>query len=342
MEHTDEKGWRSKISKSDPVISLKIETCKSPYDKLGIPFPHSKCITLMAVADTGARTIVADKCLVDALGLKKADFPVKQRLCGANNSSLNLLGGVFLSLSSTGDPKCATHVLCYIQEDNPGKMYLSRTACEKLGIISENFPKPTETSMNSLALDESDVCSCPKRSKPPPLPKNPSYAPLDENREKLEQWLLKYYGASTFNICEHQALPKMSGPPLKLIIDENATPHAVHTPIPVPLHWKKEVKASLDRDENLGVIEKVPWGISTTWCSRMVVVPKKDSTPRRTVDLQPLNAVSARQTHHTPSPFHQAASVPRGTVKTVCDAWNGYHSIPKREEDRHLTQFITP
>ena len=64
--------------------------------------------------------------------------------------------------------------------------------------------------------------------------------------------------------------------------------------------------------------------------------------PRRTADLQPLNAVLARQTHHTPSPFHQAASVPHHTKKTVCDAWNGYHSIPIREEDRYLTQFITP
>ena len=24
------------------------------------------------------------------------------------------------------------------------------------------------------------------------------------------------------------------------------------------------------------------------------------------------------------------------------DAWNGYHSVPLREEDRHLTTFITP
>ncbi|RLC10820.1 MAG: hypothetical protein DRI57_19865, partial [Deltaproteobacteria bacterium] len=46
--------------------------------------------------------------------------------------------------------------------------------------------------------------------------------------------------------------------------------------------------------------------------------------------------------HHTQSPFHQARSVPPGTLKTVFDAWNGYHSVPLREEDRHLTTFITP
>lgn len=346
MEHTDNTGWINKTSQSDPIINLKIETCQAPYLKLGMHFPHSKSVILPTVADTGARTTVAGKYLLDALGLRKSNlFSVKQRLCGANNSSLKLLGGLFLQLSSVNDPSVSTHVLCYIQEDNPGKFYLSRTACEQLGIISKDFPAIEKTQINQLSLDDRkdpSQCSCPRRSKPPPIPTQVPYEPIEENREKLEQWLLQYYSASTFNVCEHQPLPKMSGPPLKLIIEENATPHAVHTPIPVPLHWKKAVKASLDRDENLGVIEKVPWGTPTTWCSRMVVVPKKDGTPRRTVDLQPLNAVSARQTHHTPSPFHQAASVPHGMIKTVCDAWNGYHSIPIREEDRHLTQFITP
>ena len=34
--------------------------------------------------------------------------------------------------------------------------------------------------------------------------------------------------------------------------------------------------------------------------------------------------------------------MPRNTSKTVTDAWNGYHSVPLRPEDRHLTTFITP
>ena len=42
--------------------------------------------------------------------------------------------------------------------------------------------------------------------------------------------------------------------------------------------------------------------------------------------------------------IHQARSVglPPGTIKTIFDALNGYHSIPLRKEDRHLTTFITP
>lgn len=74
----------------------------------------------------------------------------------------------------------------------------------------------------------------------------------------------------------------------------------------------------------------------------MVVCAKKNGKPRRTVDLQSLNRHATRETHHTQSPFHQARSVPHGTLKTIFDAWNGYHSVPLREEDKHLTTFITP
>ena len=74
----------------------------------------------------------------------------------------------------------------------------------------------------------------------------------------------------------------------------------------------------------------------------MVVCPKKDGKPRRTVDLSGLNKVSARQTHPTESPFHQAVSVPKNTYKTVLDCWEGYHSVPLAEEDRPYTRFITP
>lgn len=62
---------------------------------------------------------------------------------------------------------------------------------------------------------------------------------------------------------------------MNLYVDENAKPIAFHKPFPVPVHWKEAVKAGLDKDVKMGVLEKVPVGEPTTWCSRMVVVPKK-------------------------------------------------------------------
>ena len=129
---------------------------------------------------------------------------------------------------------------------------------------------------------------------------------------------------------------------MRLMIDPKATPTAYHSPISVPLHWQDDVKAGLDRDVRLGVIEPVPIGEPVTWCHRMVICTKKNGKPRRTIDFQALNIHATRETHHTQSPFHQARSVPHGKKKTVFDAWNGYHSVPLHPEDRHFTTFITP
>ena len=38
----------------------------------------------------------------------------------------------------------------------------------------------------------------------------------------------------------------IEGPPMRLLINPTAEPVAVHTPIPVPIHWREEVKAALD------------------------------------------------------------------------------------------------
>ena len=182
----------------------------------------------------------------------------------------------------------------------------------------------------------------PETDPTPPPPTTLPYPATEANREKLEQYLLDHYRSSTFNVCEHQSLPMMQGPPLRLMIDPQATPKAHHSPIPVPLHWQEEVKAGLDRDVRLGVLEPVPVGEPVTWCHQMVICAKKDGTPRRTIDFQPLNLHATRETNHTQSPFHQACSIPHGKKKTIFDAWNGYHSVPLHPDDRHFTTFITP
>merc|ERR1711888_436141 len=58
--------------------------------------------------------------------------------------------------------------------------------------------------------------------------------------------------------------------------------------------------------------------------------------------MSPLNKVCKRETFASESPFQLARRVPGDTWKTVADCWNGYHSVPLRESDRHLTTFITP
>ena len=44
-------------------------------------------------------------------------------------------------------------------------------------------------------------------------------------------------------------------PPLRIFVDEEARPVAVHTPSQIRLHWQQPVKDGLDRDVRLGVLE---------------------------------------------------------------------------------------
>ena len=92
----------------------------------------------------------------------------------------------------------------------------------------------------------------------------------------------------------------------------------------------------------MGVLERVPHGEPTAWCFRMVMTRKDDGSPRRTVDISPMNKFCERELHTSRSPFVLARSVPENSLKTVFDAWNGFHSVPIRKEDRHLTTFTTP
>ena len=203
----------------------------------------------------------------------------------------------------------------------------------------------TEWSINNecIALSTSyDVtCSCPQREAMPPRPAELPF-PCVPTNERMRVWLLDRYASSTFNTCQHRALPSMEGPPVEIHVDPAAPPKACHTPAPVPLHWQQRVYDDLLRDEDLGVIERVPYGEPTTCCHRMVIIYKHDGSPHRTVDLSPLNKFCKRETFAMEPPFHLARRIPKNTWKTVTDEWNGYHSVPLRQSDRHLTTFITP
>ncbi len=98
----------------------------------------------------------------------------------------------------------------------------------------------------------------------------------------------------------------MNGPPLHLMVDSDATSTGIHTRVPVPIHWRDDVKQGLDRDRVLGVLKPVPVGKPVTWCHHMVVCAKKNSKPRLTVYLQSLNTHATREILHAKSPFHQA------------------------------------
>ena len=316
-----------------------------------------------------------------ACGFSRDDLhPISLSLSAANRSPISIEGAFFAKLatqSSSGEIT-ACHSMVYVSS-SVKDMCLSYDSLLNLGLLLCTFPclgNPTgpppdrETSatqphasrvspdINAIrALNDgcpgaqgcpvtnaahNATCSCPRRGAAPPRPSELPFPCKPENNTKMKAWLLDRYASSTFNTCPHRALPCIEGPPIEIHVDPAATPKACHTPTNIPLHWQQWVYDDLLRDGALGVMERVAYGEPVTWCHRMVITRKHDGSPRRTVDISPLNKFCQRETFAMESPFQLARRIPKDTWKTVTDAWNGYHSVPLRDSDRHLTPFITP
>ena len=325
-----------------------------------------------AIADTGAQTNLWGLKDFQQAGFKRSQLEeTSVRISAANQSSLRVVGMVnarFEGESSDGNTVSSQGIV--FVSDSVSGFYLSYSTMIDLRIISRSFPtigdctvkvSPDVTSkpvfarhsfarhslsirsLNSGCMQKKDdICQCPQRSAVPLRPSTLPFPAVPENNKRMKDWLLNRFAASTFNTCPHKPLQQMAGPPVEIHIKRSAKPRVCYTPAQIPLHWQYKVKEDLLRDEALGIIERVPFGVPVTWCHRMVVTRKHDGSPRRTVDLSPLNRFCKREIFSSESPFHLARRVPKGNWKTVTDAWNGYHSVPLRASDRHLTTFITP
>ena len=93
-----------------------------------------------------------------------------------------------------------------------------------------------------IEKNELAPCGCLIRTKPPPRPDQLPFECIEENIPRMRQWLLDRYAGSTFNKCSHQTLPLMEGPPISILIDEEAKPVCFNTPATIPLHWMEDVK----------------------------------------------------------------------------------------------------
>ena len=323
------------------------------YRALGLKCPRITPTYIEVVTDSGAQSCLWGLDAFYRCGFKASDLiQVKHRINAANLMPINIVGAIILRLdgqdSQRNKYECAAMVFLSPDAED---FFLSKEAMQQLAIIPRDFPRVGAASVTSIKMNQETmkdvgikvdvVCYCAQRILPPKRPPQLPFPCIPENNQKMKDWLLKTYASSTFNQCPHQTLPTMNGPLLKIHVDPDAKPVAVHKPASVPLHFQDQVIADLKRDIVLGVLEYPPMNEPVTWCHRMVITAKHDGTPRRTVDMSPLNKKCARETHGCKTPFQMARSIPRDTWKTVCDAWNGFHSIPICEEDRHMTTFIT-
>ena len=228
-----------------------------------------------ATDDTGAQLTVMNVGELHSLGVKQETIlPVATNVNTVTSSAVDIVGGIFLRISAhdeLGKQRRETRQLVYVSKSIQG-IYLSEEACRALGLIPHKFPTVGQFSQEPASVSgmsqlrkctntgivgpDEKPCNCPKRSLPPTDDPVLPCEPTEENLPILKQYILDRYQSSAFNCCEHQPLPLMTdAPPLRLFVDPQATPVAVTSPTSVPHHWAADVKAGLERDVRLGVLE---------------------------------------------------------------------------------------
>ena len=100
---------------------------------------------------------------------------------------------------------------------------------------------------------------------------------------------------------------------------------------------RKVISDQVDSMLQAGVIEPA----QSEWASPVVVVPKKDGTPRFCIDYRRLNAVTVKDASPIPPMDECIDSLREAKIFTTLDCNSGYWQIPIAPEDREKTAFAS-
>ena len=194
----EELKWITAHPPPPPYIKLqvRVDTKAFQHHNFKPPSPYRHRSTEMsALADTGCQACCMGREELRKLGLSEKDLlPVEMKLNGANGSSIQILGGLFVVISGrdAAGKVWETNQLCYVGVGIE-KFMLSKEALVKLGMISRNFPmvgsshdehpvvaEITDTpnmpnieqfDLEPCAPEEDGSCNCPRRQPAPEPPK---------------------------------------------------------------------------------------------------------------------------------------------------------------------------
>ena len=310
------------------------------------PEGTQRVVQLDVFPDTGANICLMGQSQLKQLGVTQSSLhPCCDQIAVAGGSTIPTTGWMKIKITLR---EATTEATVYFSK-RAKRFFLSRRCCRELNIIPLTFPYPPQKNNDKVIAVvepdttlkvEADTVFESKRvtpSRPSEIP----FAPIEGNIPALKRYILDKFASSVFS--NNKPFPKLSTPPAKIHLKpDHVVPKPAYWPATVAEHWSEEVKRSIEQDVEAGILTKVPFNEATEWCARMVVVPKKDGRPRRTVDFQQLNKQCLREPNHGESPFHTARRVPENTWKSVFDAIDGYHSVEIDPESSKLTTFITP
>ena len=142
--HNKQTGWQVGPPERQPTIPIRCRLDTQAYEANNQTPPKTKArpTEFTGLADTGAQMCVAGSDLLISLGLTKNDlFKTESRLSGPDNSGIIVQGGIYLniSLDRNNGKVYNTKQVVYISQ-HVENMFLSKSACIDLGLLSANFP----------------------------------------------------------------------------------------------------------------------------------------------------------------------------------------------------------
>lgn len=136
-----------------------------------------------------------------------------------------------------------------------------------------------------------------------------------------------------------KGLGKLKDFQVKLHIDESVQPVAQNY-CRIPFHVRKDLESQIEKNESLGVIQKVSG--ATPWVSPVVIVPKKQPGKVRVcVDMRMANQAIKRERHSTPTLTEMMSDLNGSRVFSKVDLNQGYNQLELHPESRYITTFTT-
>ena len=176
------RKWKQQAPKPSPTIEVSLAVDKEAYSELNLVKPDlvkkpgsGFARDRRATLDSGAQLTVANEDELHAMVIKmNSIFPLALSVNNVTHSSTDLIGGVFIKISTYDNVlnvTRSTRQLCYISRSVRG-IYLSEEACSALGYIPDIFPNVTAVSSAeedkcTNGSDSLAVCNFPRRTLPP-------------------------------------------------------------------------------------------------------------------------------------------------------------------------------
>ena len=103
----------------------------------------------------------------------------------------------------------------------------------------------------------------------------------------------------------------------------------------IPFHYQEKVEEEIQKNLRLGIIRPS----SSSWCSAITPVTKKDGSLRMCIDYRPLNRVTVKDAYPMPRIDEILDSLCGATVFSTLDATSGYYQLAMDEKDIEKTAF---